>query len=49
MDLKVRDGERIEIGQSFASVKGRFPSLLQGERVVLKFCAKNERDRDANK
>lgn len=35
IDLKVREGDRIEKGQSFASVKGKVASLLQGERVVL--------------
>ncbi|WP_071395895.1 carboxylating nicotinate-nucleotide diphosphorylase [Bacillus tuaregi] len=35
IELKVRDGERIEKGQIFASVKGKVASLLQGERVVL--------------
>ena len=35
VNLKVRDGERIEIGQSFATVKGKVSGLLQGERVVL--------------
>lgn len=33
--LNVKDGERIEIGQIFATVKGKVSSLLQGERVVL--------------
>ncbi|MCQ6273543.1 carboxylating nicotinate-nucleotide diphosphorylase [Bacillus sp. V3B] len=35
IDLKVSDGDRIEIGQTFATVKGNVSSLLQGERVVL--------------
>lgn len=35
IDLKVTDGDRIEIGQVFATVKGKVSSLLQGERVVL--------------
>jgi nicotinate-nucleotide pyrophosphorylase (carboxylating) len=35
IDLKVNDGDRIEIGQAFATVKGKVSSLLQGERVVL--------------
>lgn len=35
IDLKVREGDRIEKGQTFASVKGKVASLLQGERVVL--------------
>lgn len=35
IDLKVTDGDRIEIGQAFATVKGKVSSLLQGERVVL--------------
>jgi len=35
VNVKVKDGERIEIGQSFATVKGKVSSLLQGERVVL--------------
>lgn len=35
INLKVREGDRIEKGQTFASVKGKVASLLQGERVVL--------------
>lgn len=35
VDVKVSDGDRIEIGQAFATVKGKVSSLLQGERVVL--------------
>lgn len=35
VDMKVRDGDRIEIGQAFATVKGNVSSLLSGERVVL--------------
>lgn len=35
IDLKVSDGDRIEIGQAFATVKGKVSTLLQGERVVL--------------
>lgn len=33
--LTVKDGEPIEKGQAFATVKGKVASLLQGERVVL--------------
>lgn len=35
IDMKVHDGETIEIGQAFATVKGTVSSLLSGERVVL--------------
>lgn len=35
VDMKVHDGEKIEIGQAFATVKGNVSSLLSGERVVL--------------
>lgn len=33
--LSLKDGDPIEIGQAFATVKGKVSSLLQGERVVL--------------
>ncbi|MBB6445892.1 carboxylating nicotinate-nucleotide diphosphorylase [Bacillus benzoevorans] len=35
VDMKVHDGDSIEIGQVFAMVKGNVSSLLSGERVVL--------------
>ena len=35
VDMGVRDGDSIEIGQTFATVKGNVSSLLSGERVVL--------------
>lgn len=35
VELNVKDGDRIEKGQVFATVKGKVASLLQGERVVL--------------
>ena len=35
IDLKVSDGDRIEMGQAFATVKGKVSTLLQGERVIL--------------
>lgn len=35
IDLKVKEGDRIEKGEIFASVKGKVASLLKGERVVL--------------
>jgi nicotinate-nucleotide pyrophosphorylase (carboxylating) len=35
VELLVRDGDRIEVGQTFAAVRGSVASLLKGERVVL--------------
>lgn len=35
VEISVKDGERIEKGQVFATVSGKVSSLLQGERVVL--------------
>ncbi|WP_338451489.1 carboxylating nicotinate-nucleotide diphosphorylase [Niallia oryzisoli] len=35
IDLKVKEGDRVEKGEIFASVKGKVASLLKGERVVL--------------
>ncbi len=35
VQLNVKDGDRLEKGQVFATVKGKVSSLLQGERVVL--------------
>lgn len=35
VDILIRDGDKIEIGQTFATVKGNVSSLLSGERVVL--------------
>lgn len=35
VEMGVRDGDTIEIGQTFATVKGNVSSLLSGERVVL--------------
>lgn len=35
INLSVKDGEMVEVGQILASVKGKVAGLLQGERVVL--------------
>ena len=35
VEMKVKDGDPIEVGQTFAKVKGKVAALLQGERVVL--------------
>nr|WP_295971785.1 carboxylating nicotinate-nucleotide diphosphorylase [uncultured Bacillus sp.] len=35
VQFRVKDGDWIEIGQTFAAVKGNVTSLLSGERVVL--------------
>ncbi|PLR75336.1 nicotinate-nucleotide diphosphorylase (carboxylating) [Bacillus sp. V3-13] len=35
VDLKTKDGERIEKGQTLAEVRGNIQELLKGERVIL--------------
>ena len=35
VNLEVSDGDSIEVGQAFATVRGKVASLLSGERVVL--------------